>query len=488
MACAWGAVATPTPTPTPTAIGAGGGAGFPLRRVRTRSPPRLRVGVGVGVRAGGSTGSSAYEFATVPRIVFGQGEASPAKAAALAAGLRRDASSSSSSTAAAGGGRAVVFASGSASALGRAIAAELEAVHATPCVFVPVGRGEPTVASVEACVGLCPLDAAVCVAIGGGAAIDTAKAVAAVVAHRDASSGRVPDVLDFLEVVGRGVPLTLPSVPLLAIPTTAGPGAEVTRNAVLDAGGQKVSLRSALMLPRVALVDPLLTLSLPRAATAHTGLDALTQCIEPYVSCAANPVASGLALEGVRQGARGIRAAFAAASGALGPPDAPEAVAARDAMCQCSLLGGLALANAKLGAVHGFAGVLGGALGAPHGAVCAALLPHVCRANVAALRAQAGQGDAGGADAGVADAERFLQRYQDLAAIVTGDPAARPEQLAGWCDALVVELGVPGLASFGLARAAIPDLARASGSTSSMKGNPVAFAQAELEAILVAAL
>ena len=418
-----------------------------------------------------SFASASYEFATCPRIVFGRGTASPEKAASLAAEIRVGGSGS--------GGPAVIFASGSARALASAVASVLEDAHGLACVVVPVARGEPTVASVEACVAGCPADASVCVGIGGGSAIDTAKAVAAVCAHRDAASGRAPDVLDYLEVVGRGVPLTRPSIPVLAVPTTAGPGAEVTRNAVLDAGGQKVSLRSAFMLPRVALVDPLLTLSLPGEATAHTGLDALTQCIEPYVSCLANPVASGLALEGVRQGARGIRAACAAARGALGAPDCPEAVEAREAMCQCSLLGGLALANAKLGAVHGFAGVLGGVLGAPHGALCATLLPHVCRANVAVLRAQEGGGG---------DAERALQRYQELAAVVTGDPNARPEHLAGWCDALVVELDIPGLASFGLAREAIPDIAMTSAGTSSMKGNPVVLDQEQLEAILVAAL
>ena len=209
------------------------------------------------------------------------------------------------------------------------------------------------------------------IGLGGGSAIDAAKAVAALAANGG-------DPLDYLEVVGRGRSLTQPSLPCIAIPTTAGTGAEVTRNAVLASPehGIKASLRSATMLPRLALVDPELTYSLPAAVTASTGLDALTQLIEPFTSSKANPLTDALCREGMMRAARSLRTAY---------EDGRDAVARED-MALASLFGGLALANAGLGVVHGFAGPVGGAFHAPHGAVCAAFLPHVMAVNARALR------------------------------------------------------------------------------------------------------
>lgn len=221
--------------------------------------------------------------------------------------------------------------------------------------------------------------AQVVVAIGGGSAIDCAKAVAMLV-----TNGGEP--LDYMEVIGRGKPITQPSLPLIAVPTTAGTGAEVTRNAVLLSRTQrvKVSLRALSMLPRIALVDPTLALSVPRAVSAATGLDALTQCLEPYLSCQATPVTDALALDGLRLAARSLRRVCADGSD----------LSARTEMALCALYGGLALANAKLGAVHGFAGVLGGMYAAPHGAPPPASLfparPHRCVRH--ALRGVAGAG------------------------------------------------------------------------------------------------
>src|SRR5262249_21654506 len=150
-------------------------------------------------------------------------------------------------------------------------------------------------------------------------------------------------------------PLTHPAAPFLAIPTTAGTGTEVTRNAVLASPAHhvKVSLRSPLLLSRLALIDPELTYRLPPALTASTGLDALTQLIEPYVSPRANPLTDALCVDGMRRAARSLRRAFAHSQALPGASErlAPEVTAAREDMALASLFGGLALANAGLGAV-----------------------------------------------------------------------------------------------------------------------------------------
>lgn len=170
-------------------------------------------------------------------------------------------------------------------------------------------------------------------------------------------------------MVGKGAPLRSPSLPVIALPTTAGTGSEVTRNAVLAVPEKrvKVSLRSPYLLPRLAVVDPELTCSMPPAVTAATGLDALTQCIEPFVCNAPNPLTDAICREGIRRAARSLRRAF---------EDGTDRAARYD-LCAASLCGGLALANARLGAVHGLAGPLGGMFPAPHGAVCGRLLPGV---------------------------------------------------------------------------------------------------------------
>ena len=189
------------------------------------------------------------------------------------------------------------------------------------------------------------------------------------------------DLSDYLEVVGKGRPLQNPAAPCIAVPTTAGTGAEVTYNAVLGVPDQhvKVSMRSPLMLPRWAIVDPLLTHSMPPELTASTGLDALTQLIEAFVSNKANPLTDGVCREGLQRAGRSLRRAFEDGSDAE----------AREDMSLASLFSGMALANAKLGAVHGFAGPLGGMTDAPHGVICGKLLPYVMQANVRALQDRA---------------------------------------------------------------------------------------------------
>jgi len=300
----------------------------------------------------------------------------------------------------------------------------------------------------------------VVIGFGGGSAIDTGKAIAAMLTNKG-------EPLDYLEVIGRGKKITQAPVPYIAIPTTAGTGAEVTRNAVLGSPEHrvKVSLRSPLMLPRLAIVDPELTYGLPPDLTASTGLDALTQVLEPYVSHLANPLTDGICREGLARAARSLRRAFENGGDA----------AAREDMALTSLFGGLALANAKLGAVHGFAGPFGGMFPAPHGSICAALLPHVMAVNVQALQVR---------DPG----NRALRRYDEVAQLLTGSGKAIANDGVKWVQELVQDLQVPGLAAYGLTETDFPVLIEKAQKASSMKGNPIQLTAEELGEILKRAL
>jgi alcohol dehydrogenase class IV len=275
--------------------------------------------------------------------------------------------------------------------------------------------------------------------------------------------GNGGDPLDYLEVIGSGRKITKPAVPLVAVPTTAGPGAEVTANAVLASPAHRVkaSLRSALMIPRVAIVDPLLTLSCPPPVTAASGLDALTQCLEPFVSVRANALTDCLAAAGLRHAGTGLRRAYA---------DGAD-VGARTDMALCSLLGGMALANAKLGAVHGLASAVGGAADVPHGAACAALLAPVVEANVRALRS-------------AQPASPALPRYAEAARLLTGDPGAAIEDGIAWIRQTVTQLRVPRLREFGLRPEDFGDITASAMKASSTQGNPVILAENDLRAIL----
>ena len=382
-----------------------------------------------------------FEFATATRIVFG-------------AGCVRELGGLASAF----GKRAFVVMAGSA-APARDICAALAAdgLGVERCET----RGEPTIAAVLDAVGRARrASAELVIGIGGGSALDLGKAVAALL-----TNGGEP--LDYLEVVGRGKPLRVRSAPYLAVPTTAGTGAEVTRNAVLlaEQEGVKASLRSPLMLPAVALVDPELTLGVPPEVTASTGLDALTQVIEPFVSRRANPLCDAICREGMSRAAQGLRAAFYDGSDA----------AAREDMALASLCGGLALANAALGAVHGFAAPLGGMLGARHGALCASLLPHVMAANLAALHARA-------------PGSPLLPRYDEVGRLLTGRPEATAADGVEWVRELCAELRIPKLRELGLGEADLGRVVTQAARASSMKGNPIELDAGELEAVLRAAL
>lgn len=376
-----------------------------------------------------------FEFATAARIIFGEGTA--ATLPELVRSL---------------GARPLVVTGASpdrAAALVSMLSAETFAVP-----------GEPTVDLIRE--GARRAQNAACdvvISIGGGSAIDAGKAIAAI-----ATNGGDP--LEFLEVVGRGHSISVPPLPFIAVPTTAGTGSEVTRNAVLGSTehGVKASLRSPMMLPRVALVDPELTYGLPPAITAFTGLDALTQLIEPYVSSRANPLVDGICVEGIGLAAVALRRVY---------HDGADRAARRD-MALASLFGGLALANAGLGVVHGFAAPLGGSWKAPHGALCAALVPPGMAANVAALRERAPQDPA-------------LQRYATIARLLTGRNDTRAEDGIAWVRELCAELNIPPLRAWGIAESDLPGVVEKAARASSMQANPLQLTSDELLAVATAA-
>ena len=294
----------------------------------------------------------------------------------------------------------------------------------------------------------------VVVAMGGGSVLDAGKALAALTTNDG-------DVFDYLEVVGRGMPLEHPPLPMIAVPTTAGTGSEVTANAVLLSRehGVKVSLRSPSMIPDLAVVDPELAVSLPPRQTAATGMDALTQLMEAFVSHLSNPLTDPLCRDGMTRAARSLRRAVA---------DGAD-IGARSDMALASLFSGMALANAKLGAVHGFAAPLGAMLEAPHGEICAALLPHVMEANIGALRT-------------VNAAHPSLERYAETGFLLTGDRDAMAA--VRFVRSLCADLGVRGLGELGLDETMLDEAARKAADASSMKGNPVRLGHEELVAIL----
>jgi alcohol dehydrogenase class IV len=320
-------------------------------------------------------------------------------------------------------------------------------------------RGEPTVdvvrAGAEAARGYDGV-----IGLGGGSVLDAGKAIAILATNPG-------DVLDYLEVIGKGGTFTRAPLAYIAIPTTAGTGTEVTRNAVIEspAHGVKVSLRSPLMLPVLALVDPELTYGLPPAITASTGLDALAQLIEPFVSVKANPMTDAICREGMRHAARALRRAY----------ENGRDTEARERMLLASLFGGLALANAALGAVHGFAGPLGGMLHAPHGTICARLLPLVMEANLKALKMRE-------------PGHPALARYAETAQILTGDPTAPASAGVTWVNELVRDLDIPALSAYGLGREHFPETVGKTLKASSFKGNPIPLMEAELMGILEDAL
>jgi alcohol dehydrogenase class IV len=287
--------------------------------------------------------------------------------------------------------------------------------------------------------------------IGGGSVMDAAKVLAAMLPSET-------ELISHLEVVGQGLPLSARRLPLILVPTTSGTGAEVTRNAVIDVpdAQRKVSLRDAQLLPDLALIDPALTDHCPRLVTLHSGLDAITQVIEPYVSSRSTVFTDMLCVEAIPKGLRALQQLMKA-----------ETEWARNDLAQVSLFGGLALANSGLGVVHGIAGPLGGLCGAPHGAICGALLPAGIAANRNSVE--------------TAEVRARLDRVIDWIAEVFETPS---DQALTLFRQWIADNGLPGLAALGVNEDHITQTAHTAASSSSMKANPVVLPTESIAAIM----
>ena len=378
-----------------------------------------------------------FEFATATRIIFGPGVLKDVAPAAKEFGQR------------------VLIVAGKSTRQGATLN-RLLSDHGL-ATWTLTSSGEPDIASAESGARMARAERIeLVVSIGGGSVIDLGKAIAAITTNEG-------NITDYLEVIGRGQPLVCAPLPFIAIPTTAGTGAEVTRNAVLASREHrvKVSLRSPLMLPKLAVVDPELTLGLPAALTASTGMDALTQLIEPFLSCRANPLVDGLCREGFVRVARSLRRAF----------EHPADLGAREDMALASLFSGLALANSALGSVHGFAVPIGGMFAAQHGAVCAALLPHAMEVNLRALRERQPMNP-------------ILDRFAEVARLLTGRTDATGDDAVSWVRELCADLTIPLLRTYGITEADVPVLCEKAAQSSSMKGNSLPLTPAELREML----
>lgn len=382
-----------------------------------------------------------FEFSTATQIIFGAGKAS--KIGTYAPTL----------------GRRAMVVTGRSSARAGIILEQLDKQGIESISFSVLG--EPT--TDIALAGVQKARQAACdwvIGIGGGSVIDTGKVIAALLTNEG-------ELLDYLEVIGKGKPLEKMPAPYVAVPTTAGTGAEVTSNSVLESPEHrvKVSMRSPLMLPRLAIVDPELTYSMPPPITASTGLDAFTQLLEAFVSNKANPLTDGICREGLRRAAGSLVRVF----------EDGRDTEAREAMSLASLFGGLALANAKLGAVHGIAGPLGGMFKAAHGAICGRLLPYVMEMNISALQMREPESPS-------------LVRYREVARILTGKTEAEPSDGIDWIQNICSRLKLPPLADYKITEADFPLLVEKGQAASSMKGNPIQLTEEELVKILQQAL
>ncbi len=390
-----------------------------------------------------------FELVGVGRIVFGSG--SLEKLGPIAAGMGRMALVVTNAEPAGSGGAT------------DAVTREL-VEHDVDCAIFTQHR-EPTVDDVDAALetarqGRCDIVGG----LGGGSAIDCAKAVAALMTNGGSA-------LDYMEVVGKGLKVQHPSAPWIAVPTTAGTGAEATRNAVIACPERnfKASIRGEHLLARAAVVDPKLGLGVPPAVTACSGMDALCQLIESYTSTGAQPITDALAAEGIPRAARSLERAVKKGSD----------LAAREDMALAALLSGITLTNAGLGAVHGFAAPMGANFHAPHGAICAALLPGVMAANVRALRA--------------ADASHpVLARYAAVGRLLTGrarlgDRAAIDAGVRFVAD-LAAAIGIPPLSEFGVTGDRAPEMVALAKKASSMRYNPIALSDEALTLVLIEAI
>ncbi|OZS41553.1 iron-containing alcohol dehydrogenase [Photobacterium sanguinicancri] len=316
-------------------------------------------------------------------------------------------------------------------------------------------HGEPLIAMIEemAAMGR-KFRPDMVIAIGGGSVLDSGKALAALIPNQGS-------VYDYVEVVGRNVPLQAKPLPFIAIPTTAGTGSEVSKNAVLRSAQEnvKVSLRSPDMLPDMAIVDPTLTYGMDPVSSACCGMDAFSHLMEAYVCGDPNPLTDMICEEGLRR-----------LAGAIIPACEDDDPRARSDMAFAAMLGGMALANAKLGAAHGLASALGGRLQAPHGLITAQLSPFVMQENVLAAR-----------EAGRAD---VLNRYRQLACLLTGRMNAEISDGITWTKRTLRRLNLPAVSEYGFCDTMFSDVAEDAMLSNAIKGNPLPLNKKRLLGIL----
>ncbi|MDP3584397.1 MAG: iron-containing alcohol dehydrogenase [Thiobacillus sp.] len=323
--------------------------------------------------------------------------------------------------------------------------------------------GEPSPQMVDEAVRVLGTEAIdVVVGIGGGSALDAAKAIAGLL-------GPGNSVMDHLEGVGPELPYNGPATPFIAVPTTAGTGSEATKNAVLSVlgpDGFKKSFRDEKLVAEVALVDPDLLATCPPAVIAANGMDALTQLLESYVSSRAAPLTDSLAWGGMKAARDGLLALYA---------DAGDA-AARERMAYAALVSGITLAQVGLGSVHGLAAPLGAFFPIPHGVACGTLVATATRVNIEALHTRDPENPA-------------LEKYAQVGRLISKqgqlDREAAYAVLIDTLDAWTRALGLPTLAHYGVTPADIPRIV-ANSRGSSMKTNPVRLEDAEIAAILAA--
>ncbi len=332
------------------------------------------------------------------------------------------------------------------------IAAGIDAKRLTTCYR------EPTVDDVDAAtldlLEWGPRQGDVVIGVGGGAAIDLAKSVAAM-----ATNGCGASVLEFLEGVGTGRVIDTPPLPNIAIPTTAGTGSEATKNAVITGIDPpfKKSLRSPLMIPRGVIIDPELTCLLPAQVTAASGMDAITQLIESYITRNSQPVTRALCLEGLRHAPEALRKVMAQ----------PEDRWGREAMSHAAFLSGVSLANSGLGLAHGVAAALGASCGVAHGLACAVVLPAAMRANREVAQSQ------------FAEIGRLWANSS-----TTMDDVAAADLAIQTIDELLATLQIPTrLNALGVDAEQLDEIVRGSRGNS-MNGNPREISDEELRELL----
>ncbi|MFX1284988.1 MAG: iron-containing alcohol dehydrogenase [Promethearchaeota archaeon] len=310
-------------------------------------------------------------------------------------------------------------------------------------------RGEPTIETIDLGVQKAKEFKADCfLAIGGGSTIDACKAIAGL--YTNGGSAR-----DYMEVIGKGATIIKPPLPIIAVPTTAGTGSEVTKNAVILAEQEefKASIRSPFLIPKIAIVDPRLMLTVPQSVTATCGMDALTQLIEAYTSNKSQPLTDSWALLGIKKASKFLLTCYRNG----------QSLEARENMALASLLSGICLANAGLGAVHGFASPMGG-LKIPHGVICAALLAPTIEANIKQLTMMDPK-------------NKTLVKYAKLGEIVSEKtyPSITDahDALVDYLKSLTKELNVPTLSEFSLTDSIVQIIVEKAKKSSSMGYNPI---------------